>query len=488
MFRKKDVFKDVFDSKSKKYNLFINGKWIKPKLKEYREVRNPEDNKVVGFMPVASTIEANEALKSAVNGHLRMKKISVLERVGMFKKVKEMMLENSDFIIEVISRESGKPVSYAKGEFMAGLKRLDITEREIEFFHPKLIDGDYSDTSKGRKAYVYREPIGVVLAITPFNYPLVTPLSKIVPALLSGNSVILKPASDTPLTSFLIAKLFEIAGFPRGSLNVLTGSGKEIGDYLVSHKYVGMISFTGSTSVGKHIASICGMKRIHLELGGKGSAIVLKDADIKNAVKEIAAGAFKYSGQRCDAIGRVFVENNIYEKFKKELKKEVKRWKIGKLKSEKTLIGPLINERAVKHVEDLYNDAIKKGAKVLVGGKRKGLYFEPTVLEKVDMNMRIMWEETFGPVLPIMPVSSYKRAIKLNNESEYGLDSCVFTGNIELGIRIAKELDEGSTTINKHPGHGIGYFPFGGNKDSGVGREGIFYSLEEMTVIKTIVL
>ncbi len=474
----KNIFKEI--EKNSKYKLFIGGLW--KSSKEYFEVRSPWDNSLVGYAPKARKEDATEAIKAALKARKALNGMSYKERVECFLRARELILENADYMIKILSKEAGKLEKDAKAEVLATANRLKMTERELEVFQPKIIEGDLANGSEGRKSYVYRAPLGIVMAITPFNYPLITPASKIIPALLSGNTVILKPASDTPLSGFLLGRILEKAGFPKGAVNVVTGSGREIGDYLVANKNVSMISFTGSTSVGKHISDICGMKKIHMELGGKGSAIVLADADLDLAAKEIASGALKYSGQRCDAVSRVFVEKKVAKDFKEKLLREFKKWRIKKE------IGPIINEKSLENIQNLVDDAKKKGCRILTGGKRKDNFFEPTLIDKININMKIMWEETFGPVLPVMEVNNYHEAIKISNESEYGLDSSVYTKDIEKGIKISRLLEDGSTTINGHPSHGIGFFPFGGNKDSGIGREGIFYSIEEMTTLKNVVV
>jgi len=287
----------------------------------------------------------------------------------------------------------------------------------------------------------------------------------------------------------MFGKIMQEAGTPDGVINVITGSSSEIGDYLCSHPKINMISFTGSSVAGKHIASIAGMKKLHLELGGKAPAIVLEDCDFNLAVKEVVTGCLKYSGQRCDAISRVLVVESIADKFVNAVLEEVKNWKFGDPRNPDTMVGPLINERAAKKVEDLVNDAISKGAKLLYGGKRYALgYYEPTVLDYVNRDMRIAWEETFGPVVTIMRVKDLEEAIKIANESEYGLDACIFTKDIDKAFDAAQRIEAGSVHINAHPTHGLGIFPFGGDESSGLGREGIKYSIEDMTKIHTIVL
>jgi len=333
---------------------------------------------------------------------------------------------------------------------------------------------------------VLREPLGVVLAISPFNYPLYITATKVIPALLAGNAAVVKTSSKDPLSFLMFARILEVSGIPPGSLNVVTGRGS-IGEYLAAHEKISMLTFTGSTDVGKRLARVAGLKRLHLELGGKGAAIVLADADLDLAAKETVKGALSYSGQRCDAVSRVLVEESVGEAFVQRVLKEVETYKVGDPRDPDIKVGPLIDRDAVERVHELVMDAVEKGAKLLTGGRHEGNYYHPTLLDYVPFDAKLMWEETFGPVIPISHVKDVDEAIEIANKSRYGLDSCVFTNNINLARKVAKRLEEGEVTVNAAPRHGVGYYPFGGNKDSGLGREGIGYSIEEMTRLKTIV-
>jgi acyl-CoA reductase-like NAD-dependent aldehyde dehydrogenase len=284
----------------------------------------------------------------------------------------------------------------------------------------------------------------------------------------------------------LLARVLEEAGVPGGAINVITGSGKNVGDSLVSQKEVSMVTLTGSTDTGIRVAKLAGMKRLHLELGGKGSAVIAKDADIILASRKVLEGSLKYSGQRCDAISRVLVEDQVYDQFLLNIIKEAESWKLGDPRDSRYNIGPLINSQASERVQALVDDAISRGASLIQGGKHLGCYFEPTILANVPLDSQIAWEETFGPVVSIIKVQNIDEAIELTNRSRYGLDSCVFTTNFYTAWKVAKALEEGSISINDAPAHGVGFFPFGGNKDSGMGREGVGKSIDEMTRIKTI--
>ncbi|RLJ09191.1 MAG: hypothetical protein DRP13_00805 [Candidatus Aenigmatarchaeota archaeon] len=480
------VWKPMLAGK-KTYKMFINGKWVNAKDKKTFDVYNPYDGSLVGKVPRAGKEDVEKAVNAAFDAKHKIAGTDAIERVELLKRISNLLEKHKDDFIDILIKEAGKPRAYAEGEVKATIERLAVTAEEIKTMRGEYIPGDQAPGTSNRFAIVTRKPVGVVLAVSPFNYPLFISIAKIAPALAAGNSVVCKAASDDPICMLMFARVAELAGVPKGVLNVITGGGGEIGDFLVSHPKVDMISFTGSTFVGKRIAQVAGMKKMHLELGGKSPALVLEDADLDLAVKECLSGALKFSGQRCDALSRILVVEKVANEFVKKAVKEIKKWKMGNPKDKKTLIGPLINEKAINKVDSLVKDAVNKGAKVLAGGKRKGLFYEPTILDKVTLKMDIAWKETFGPVVTIIRVKNWKDAVKVANQSAYGLDASVFTQDMDKAIKTAKLLQDGSVTINGHPAHGLGLFPFGGDKDSGIGREGISYSIEEMTKLHTIV-
>jgi len=468
------------------YKILINGQWLE--ASETFEIKSPADGSIVARVQKASQKEAELAVQAAYDARTKIANLDASERAKILDKAGDLLEQNKNEFIDIIMKESGKTFKQAQGEVQASIDRLHYAADESKEIRGEIIKGDVASDKKSIGMAI-KQSIGVLLAITPFNYPLFTGIAKIAPGIAAGNSIIVKPASDDPICLLMFGKIMQEAGTPDGVINVITGSSSEIGDYLCSHPKINMISFTGSSVAGKHIASIAGMKKLHLELGGKAPAIVLEDCDFNLAVKEVVTGCLKYSGQRCDAISRVLVVESIADKFVNAVLEEVKNWKFGDPRNPDTMVGPLINERAAKKVEDLVNDAISKGAKLLYGGKRYALgYYEPTVLDYVNRDMRIAWEETFGPVVTIMRVKDLEEAIKIANESEYGLDACIFTKDIDKAFDAAQRIEAGSVHINAHPTHGLGIFPFGGDESSGLGREGIKYSIEDMTKIHTIVL
>ena len=469
------------------FRMYINGKWTRSSTGETFDVLNPYNQKVVGRVQNAGLDDAKRAIDSAFRSRKTIKDMRAVKRSEILERAADLLMEHKDGFVDMIVRESGKPVSVTEGEVKAASERLYYASEECKDIYGEEITGDLSPHKFDKFAMVIRQPLGVVLAISPFNYPLHIAACKIAPAIAAGNSVICKPSSQDPICMIMFARVLELAGLPGGVFNLITGGGSEIGDMLVNSDKIHMISFTGSTSVGKHIAKICGMKKLHLELGGKAPAIVLKDCDLNLAVKECLKGALTFSGQRCDAISRILVEKPVANRFNELVLKEIRKWKVGDPKNKKTLIGPLISEGAIERVDDLVKDAIEKGAELLYGGKKKGLYYYPPVLGNVTAKMKIAWEETFGPVVTIMRVRDYEEAIRIANQSEYGLDACIFTKDVDKALDAGLRLEDGTVSINASPSHGLGLFPFGGDKDSGIGREGIRHSLMEMTKVHTVI-
>jgi glyceraldehyde-3-phosphate dehydrogenase [NAD(P)+] len=482
-----DIFDPIYELSDAGYwnfKMLLEGSWFEKA--ERIEVRSPSDGALVATVPSASKPEAERAVEAAYHNRNLIRVIPAVKKIEIFLRARELLLQNMETFVPILGLEAGKPRSNAQGEVKATAERLKLTPEEYGKIRGEHIPGDWSDETIGTDADVLREPLGVVFAISPFNYPLYITATKVIPALLAGNSVIVKTSSKDPLSFLMFSRILELAGIPTHCLNVITGRGP-IGEHIAAQDKISMLTFTGSTEVGRTLAKVAGLKKLHMELGGKGCSIVLKDANLELAASETVKGSLSYSGQRCDAVSRVFVEQDVADVFLKKVMAEVATYKMGDPRDPTVKLGPLIDHSAVERVHELVTDAVKKGAKLLTGGKHEGNYYQPTVLDMVPMDARIMWEETFGPVIPIGHVKDADEAIQLANQSHFGLDSCVFTNNINLARKVAKRLEEGEVTINAAPRHGVGYYPFGGNKDSGMGREGIGYSIEEMTRLKTIV-
>jgi len=466
--------------------MFVGGRWIESSTRKVMDVHSPIDGSVIARVQGGVKEDAETAAATANDSRRKIRDIPAIDRIDMLNRARHIIEAHSEEFVRTMVIEAGKTVAAATGEVRASLSRIKMTMEEARRIFGEYVPGDWSEDTMAKFALVIHEPIGVIACITPFNYPLFSAVAKVVPAIVSGNAAVLKPASDDPISAILLVRTFQEAGIPDGVLNLVTGTGRDLGDALVNHDMIGMVTLTGSTETGKHVAKLVGMKRMHLELGGKGSAIVAADADLPLAAKKVAEGSLKYAGQRCDAVSRVFVEEAVASEFLKFLLSELKSWRLGDPRGEGVTVGPMINLGAAERVQGLVDDAVSKGASLLAGGKHRDTYFEPTLLDRVPLEANIAWEETFGPVITVIRARSVDEAVQLSNRSRYGLDSCVFTNSLYTAWKVSKALEEGSVSINDAPSHGVGYFPFGGNKDSGLGREGVGYSIDEMTRIKTI--
>ena len=468
------------------FRMLIGGEWVRSSRGRTLIVDSPIDDSVIARVQAAGKDDVDRAIDAAYRARKLIRDIPAIERIDILNRARHLIEENEEDFVSTLTLEAGKPTNSALGEVRASLNRIKMTMEEARSIFGEYLPGDWSEDTMAKFALVIHEPLGVVACISPFNYPLFSVIAKVIPALVSGNTAVVKPASDDPLVSLLLARILQEAGIPHGVVNVITGPGKDVGDELVSHDHVSMVTLTGSTAVGKHVAELIGMKKRHLELGGKGAAIVASDADLSLAASKVLEGCLKFSGQRCDAISRVFVDESVAERFVELAAAGMASWKLGDPRDSDTNVGPLINREAAERVQGLVDDAVEKGAQLLKGGKHTDSYFEPTLLDLVPPDARIATEETFGPVVAVARVKGVDEAISRTNESRYGLDSCVFTNSLYTAWKVAKALEEGSVSINDAPAHGVGFFPFGGNKDSGLGREGVGYSIDEMTRIKTI--
>jgi len=487
-FRISEEFSDIYETENglPTFKFFIDGEWKKSGEKD--PLISPLDQNAIGAVYRTPIDQVDLAIRHAKESQQKIRSLAGIERIGLMNEARNILMDHKEDFVNALMLEGGKTREGASGEIESLYMRMGLTMEDARKIFGEYLPGDWSKDTASKIALVIREPVGVVAAIGPFNYPLFIPAAKIIPALLAGNSVIVKPTKETPVSTIMFVQVLNMAGFPKGTVNVVTGPGSLIGNTISSHKDVSMISFTGSTETGRSIASIAGIKKLHMELGGKAYAIVLRDADLALAAKKIVSGSLSNAGQRCDAISAVLVVQEVADGLVDLIVKEAKNYRLGNpLFDPQAKVGPVINRSAALRIKSLIDDAIEKGAKALVGGGVHDTYVEPTVLYDVPESAKIMWEEIFGPVIPIHKVKDADEAIAFAKRSEYGLDSCVFSNNFYDMWRVAKSLQVGEVTINDMPKHGIGYFPFGGTKSSGTGREGVGFSIDEMTNIKTIV-
>lgn len=468
-----------------RYQNLVNGEW-KSSEKEIT-IYSPINQEELGTVPAMSQAEVDEAMKAARAVLPAWRALSAVERAAYLHKTATILERDKEEIGTILAKEVAKGIKAAIGEVVrtADLIRY-AAEEGLRITGQAMEGGGFEATSKNKLAVVRREPVGVVLAIAPFNYPVNLSGSKIAPALIAGNVVMFKPPTQGSISGLLLAKAFEEAGIPAGVFNTITGRGSEIGDYIIEHKEVNFINFTGSTPIGERIGRLAGMRPIMLELGGKDAALVLEDADLEHAAKQIVAGAFSYSGQRCTAIKRVIVLESVADKLVTLLQAEVAKLTVGD-PFDNADITPVIDNASADFIWGLIEDAQEKGAQALTPIKREDNLLWPVLFDQVTKDMKVAWEEPFGPVLPIIRVANVEEAIAFANESEFGLQSSVFTNDFKKAFEIAEKLEVGTVHINNKTQRGPDNFPFLGVKGSGAGVQGIKYSIEAMTNVKSIV-
>lgn len=468
-----------------RYQNLVNGKW--KSSEQEITIYSPINQEELGTVPAMTQTEADEAMQAARAALPAWRALSAIERAAYLHKTAAILERDKEKIGTILAKEVAKGIKAAIGEVMrtADLIRY-AAEEGLRITGQAMEGGGFEAASKNKLAVVRREPVGIVLAIAPFNYPVNLSASKIAPALIAGNVVMFKPPTQGSISGLLLAKAFEEAGIPAGVFNTITGRGSEIGDYIIEHKEVNFINFTGSTPIGERIGRLAGMRPIMLELGGKDAALVLEDADLEHAAKQIVAGAFSYSGQRCTAIKRVIVLESVADKLATLLQEEVSKLTVGD-PFDNADITPVIDNASADFIWGLIEDAQEKEAQALTPIKREGNLLWPVLFDQVTKDMKVAWEEPFGPVLPIIRVASVEEAIAFANESEFGLQSSVFTNDFKKAFEIAEKLEVGTVHINNKTQRGPDNFPFLGVKDSGAGVQGIKYSIEAMTNVKSIV-
>jgi glyceraldehyde-3-phosphate dehydrogenase [NAD(P)+] len=487
-----NIFSDIFVEKNGVvfYKTFVNGNWIDGG--EYLDVKSPIDLSTIAKVSKLNWSHIDSALETIYRvGKWAVRDLPGWRRIEVLEKAAQKLEEAKEDFIQVLVLNAGKTRSQALGEITASIDRLKAAHLDARKIFGEYMPGDWDQTTVETEAIVRREPAGVVLAIIPFNYPLFDTVSKVVYSFVAGNAVVIKPPSADPLPVLLFAKILEVSGFPKEALAIATIPGSE-SDRLVSDDRVNVVSFTGSSETGRRVIEKAGIKQFVMELGGGDVAIVLADADLKLAAERSAMGIYSYSGQRCDAIKLILVEEPIYGEFKKAVVEELTKVRVGDPRQQGVVMGPLIDSKAVDEMMKAVEDAVKLGGVVLYGGKRLGeTYVEPTLVEFIDrdkIKQSILYQkEVFAPIALITSFREIDEAIELTNGRRYGLDVAIFGSNMERIRKLVRYLDVGAIYINDMPRHGVGYYPFGGRKHSGIGREGIGYSIEYVTSYKTVV-
>lgn len=479
----KELLSNVYDM-----DYYVDGNWKGGPDVDRISITSPYNNSKVGTVPALSKENIDEAVNKAKQQQPAWEALSLQDRSDYLLRWTDNLLAMEEELATLIMREVGKSLKDAKSEVNRTVDLIKYTVQHAMHVYNLSMNGDnFPGGKKSKVAYVNKVPLGVILAISPFNYPVNLSASKISAALITGNTVIFKPATQGALSGLKMIEALDQTGIPSNVINVVTGRGRDIGDTLVKHHNIDSISFTGGTATGKQIAADSKMVPLVLEMGGKDAAIILNDANLELAASEITAGAFSYSGQRCTAIKRVFVLEGVADKLVELIHKNLRPLTVGSPEEDSAIV-PLINTASADYVESLINDAMQKGATLITGNKREDNLIYPTLLDNVTSEMDVAWDEPFGPVLPIIRVKSIEEAVQLSNKSTYGLQASVFTSDIDAAFSIANQLHVGSVQINGKTERGPDHFPFLGIKDSGLGSQGVRNSIEAMVRDKLTVV
>jgi succinate-semialdehyde dehydrogenase / glutarate-semialdehyde dehydrogenase len=483
--RKTQAVRDILKDKSLlKDKCYIDGKWVGGASSI--DVTNPVDESVIGSVPKLGAAETRSAIEAAQRAQKEWARKTAKDRAGILRKWFNLMLENQEDLAQIMTAEQGKPLAESRGEVAYGASFIEFFAEEAKRIYGETIPSPWPN---GRMI-VIKQPVGVVAAITPWNFPNAMITRKAGPALAAGCAFVCKPATETPLSALALAELAERAGIPAGVFSIVTGSSREIGAEMTANPIVRALTFTGSTEVGRVLMAQCAptIKKIGLELGGNAPFIVFDDADLDAAVQGAMMSKYRNAGQTCVCANRLLVQDGVYDKFADKLAEAVKKLKVGDGVENGVTTGPLINKAAVSKVEEHIADAVKKGGKVVIGGKALGgNFFEPTLIRDVTSDMAVAREETFGPVAPLFRFKTEEEAIDMANNTEFGLACYFYTRDIGRVWRVAEGLEYGMVGINE----GIistAEAPFGGVKESGLGREGSHHGVEEYLEMKYMLM
>jgi acyl-CoA reductase-like NAD-dependent aldehyde dehydrogenase len=465
--------------------MYVAGQWIDKPQKI--EVRNSYDNSVIDTVPRADRGDIERALQSAERGARVMAKLSGYDRWKILKKAAELIAARVEELGQTISKEEGKIIAEGRLEASRAFETIMGSAEEAKRLHGQTVPLDGAPGGAGKFGLTIRVPCGVVVAISPFNFPLNLVCHKVGPALAAGNAVIVKPATDTPLSALKLTEILLEAGLPPEGINTLTGSGGEIGDMLVTDRRVRKITFTGSRDVGEHICRTAGLKRVTMELGSNAPVIVMPDADLDTVATAVTSTGYANAGQVCISTQRVLTAGRVYGDFLDALRPKVAALKVGDQLDETVKVGPMVKEKEAMRVEEWIKEAVAGGARLVTGGRRQGALYEPAIVADVKPDMRISSDELFGPAVAVTPFDDIDEAIAMANDSRYGLAAGIFTENLEWAWKFAREVQSGNLHVNWGPQWRADLMPYGGLKESGFGKEGPAYAIEEMTELKMVV-
>lgn len=466
--------------------MFYGGEWRDATRKI--EVRNPFDDSVVGTVPAATESDIEAALVGAVAGAKTMAAVPGYKRYQILLKAAQIMESRADDLGRTISSEEGKTLAEGKMEVMRAKETLELSAEEAKRIEGEVLQLDGASNGAGKLGFTLRVPCGVVTAITPFNFPLNLVVHKVGPALAAGNSIIVKPAGDTPLSALRLIEILLEAGLPPDAIACLTGSGKTVGEPLVRDARVRKVTFTGSRDVGEHLCNIAGIKRVTMELGSNSPLVVLPDADLEKVAAAVVTCGYGNAGQTCISTQRILGVGGVYGDLIDALKPKVAAIKFGNQLDPATQMGPMVREADAERVEQWIKDAVADGARVVTGGKRNKAVVEPTIVADVKPEMKLSCDELFGPAVGVTRVGTVEEAITLANSTRYGLSAAIFTQNIDAALKFARQVESGNIHINYGTAWRADLIPYGGLKDSGTGKEGPKYAVREMTEAKTVII
>lgn len=467
------------------YGLFINGEWTKSK--ETVEVYNKYTEQVHAEVSKASEDEVDQAISSAEAAY-RNTEFPPYKRYEVLHKVSELLQENKEEMAQIITAEAVKPIKQARTEIDRATQTIELSAEEAKRIHGEGVPVEAAPGSENRMAFTIKVPVGVVGAISPFNFPVNLVSHKIAPAIAAGNAVVLKPAKNTPISSLKLAQLFQEAGLPAGFLNVVVGSGSDIGSYMMKDKRINLYTFTGSAEVGLKLKQNTGLNKLILELGNNSPVIVDRAADVKTAAETLAQKSFAFAGQVCISVQRMYVHEEVASEFKEHFIKATKELNVGDPTGDQTDVGPMISQSEAERAEEWIQEAKGQGAEVIHGGQRKGAMFEPTLLSDVDHSMKVVCEEIFAPVVTMMTFSDLDECIEEVNKSNYGLQGGIFTQDVDRAFKAARKVEVGGFMINDASQYRVDLMPYGGVKNSGWGKEGPKYTIEDMTEERLVVM
>lgn len=470
---------------AREWGFFLDDKWLQEG--ERIDIRSPYDGAVVGTIRQGNGGHAEAAVGAAQRGFEGMRRLAPYERQRILREISDGIRARREEFARLMALEAGKPVRTARAEVDRAIFTLAVAAEETTRIAGEFLPLDLQPSAAGRAGVVRRFPVGPILGITPFNFPLNLVAHKVAPALAAGCAIIVKPAPQTPLCSLLLAEIGQEAGVPAGALNVVPLANPEA-ERLVSDDRLRLLSFTGSGPVGWALKAKAGKKKVVLELGGNAAVIVHSDADVEDAARKCVQGGFSYAGQSCISVQRIFVQRAVESEFAERLVAGVRKLKVGDPLDEATDVGPMINEDAARRAASWIEEAVAGGARLLCGGGREGPMLEPAVLTHTKPEMKVNCEEVFAPVVVIQPYDEFDEAIRRVNDSPYGLQAGVFTRDAQLLFRAFEQIEVGGVIANDMSSFRIDHMPYGGVKDSGLGREGLRYAIEEMTEPRLLVL